>query len=599
MASHADGSVVVGSFRLDHRNTLATQVGLASDAADVDLVAAAYRRWGRDCPLHLHGSFAFAVIDPRRGGVLLVTDHVGSQPLVVFDHPDGFTFGSSALTLTAVDGIDHRIDEARVAELLIGAISSDRTLVNGARRLAPGSCRWTDNGGTRSWRWWTPESIEPRDLGSIDDHAEQLAEAFDDAVASAVAGHHQVGIALSGGLDSSAIAATVASHRVASTGSVRGYTAVPPAGWSGPLRVGWDRDEIGHVRDLAELHPSLRVTWVDVRGRDPFAHHVALWELGGTPAINALNSMWIHAIRDEAMADGVTMLLNGSSGNLAFSADGPRALVELLRHGRLVRMADEIRHRSAVTRWSAAKVVRREVLTLLAPDRIRRIRATRRGEPTPVDRWRATKLLRSGATVALSGDDELERLLPHLRRVDHTDWFRHPDLTLAPIAARAETEMASAAWWGLTHWDPTVDRRLLEVALGQPEWYRRHHGMERAVVRRAMHDRLPASILERRRRGSQLPDWFDRMTEARAAWTAEAEAARDHPTSRELIDVDRIMAVVGAWPTSDTGMTRDDRLVLEQSVPRALLVSRYLRWFEDRGRRIAAGGPFVDLPERV
>jgi asparagine synthase (glutamine-hydrolysing) len=511
----------------------------------------------------------------------------------VYEHRDGFSFASTALALTAVDGIDSRIDRRRVTELLASAIGSTRTLVDGVRRLGPGASRWVDGSGARDRRWWIPESIGTDDLGSFDAHADRLAEAFDRAVASAVDGHERVGISLSGGLDSSAIAATVAS--LPDTGRaqrrLRGYTSVPPDDWHGTLRPGWDRDEVRHVNDLVELHPSIDVTWIDIQGRDPFTHHEALWELGSPPAVNALNSTWMYAVRDEAMADGVTLLLNGANGNLAFSADGPRALVELARGGRGVRLGTEVAARSAVTGWSPMKVLRRELVTLLAPDIVRRHRARRRGEPSPVDRWRSTKLLGDH-------DVDLVGLLPHLGAIDHTGWLRSPDLTLAPIAARAESELASAAWWGFAHCDPTIDREVLEIALAQPEWYRRHGGIERSVVRRAMDDRLPASILQRRRRGAQLPDWFDRMTEARELWTAEAEAARDHPASRELIDVDRIAAVLATWPVTDAAMSRDERLVLEQSIPRALLISRYLRWFEDRSRRIAAGGPLLRLPNR-
>lgn len=88
------------------------------------------------------------------------------------------------------------------------------------------------------------------------------------------------------------------------------------------------------------------------------------------------------------------------------------------------------------------------------------------------------------------------------------------------------------------------------------------------------------------------------MTEHRETWIGEAEAARDHPATRELIDVERITSVLRAWPTTDDGLSRDDRLVFEQSIPRALLISRYLRWFEQRRTRIAAGGPHVVLPQR-
>jgi hypothetical protein len=140
-----------------------------------------------------------------------------------------------------------------------------------------------------------------------------------------------------------------------------------------------------------------------------------------------------------------------------------------------------------------------------------------------------------------------------------------------------------------------VDRRVLAVALTQPEWWRRHRGVDRAVVRRAMADRLPTSIVDRTRRGAQLPDWFDRLTEAREQVMAEVDAMRDHPGSRRYIDMERVNHLLEAWPEpGSTGShSRDAVRNYRLALSRAVHVSRYVQWFEQRGRRVAAGGPAV------
>src|SRR5205085_10871770 len=99
--------------------------------------------------------------------------------------------------------------------------------------------------------------------------------------------------------------------------------------------------------------------------------------------------------------------------------------------------------------------------------------------------------------------------------------------------AQAETDAALGALLGIERRDPTADRRVVEVALRQPEWARRHDGVTRAVARAAMADRLPASIATRTRRGAQLPDWLDHMTSARSELAGEMEALAEHAPSRE------------------------------------------------------------------
>jgi asparagine synthase (glutamine-hydrolysing) len=147
-------------------------------------------------------------------------------------------------------------------------------------------------------------------------------------------------------------------------------------------------------------------------------------------------------------------------------------------------------------------------------------------------------------------------------------------------APQAEFRAATAAMTGVEERDATVDRRVVEAALRQPEWVRRHKGVDRAVVRRAMANRLPPEIAGRTRRGEQLPDWLDLMTATRAELTGELAALREHPASRDLIDVGRLEMLMNQWPDRvarvDPKVVRDYRLALF----RALTVSRYLRWFE-------------------
>jgi hypothetical protein len=100
-----------------------------------------------------------------------------------------------------------------------------------------------------------------------------------------------------------------------------------------------------------------------------------------------------------------------------------------------------------------------------------------------------------------------------------------------------------------------------------------------------MAGRLPPSILEPHKRGVQLPDWLDRMTDARNEITMELAGARDHPTSRALIDVERLDALVRQWPDRDRSVDRTTVEEYRLALLRALVLSKYLRWFEERAHR--------------
>lgn len=580
-AASVDGSVVViADVVLDNRRELSAALGLPDhiDVPDSRFVLEAYERWGpEEMAGCLIGAFAVAVVDQRRGGVLLARDHVGTRPLVVHQRPDTVAFASNALALTAFAGVGHDLDRERAAEVLALVFASERTFVEGVCWVGAGETRWIAAGGVRARRWWQPDLGQVVDLGSGPAHADALRAVFEEAVAAKLRTTGRVGVQLSGGLDSGSVAATAA--RLLAPEPLRTYTSVPPAGWAGTAPGRSIADERPAVEDLAAMHPTLRPRFVSVAGASLFEGYEDLWELGAGPTRNPANRLWGDAIRYDAAADGVTALLTGGLGNLWFSADGPYWLAALFRVGRWPRVRREARSWTAVTDGSGWHTWRNQLLVPLAPGWLHHLAGRR--DNALIDNWRVA--------IALRGERAGQMDVTRLPWMGASGRRRESSLkAIGNGACQADVSAAYGALLGVDAADPTSDRRVIELATTQPEWARRHDGVTRAVVREAMADRLPASILQNRRLGAQLPDWLDRLTEGRQEVQDELGALRDHPPSRDLIDVERLDALVRAWPdlsrSPDPGVVRGYRLALW----RALLVSKYLRWFEERGRRVGA-----------
>lgn len=574
--------VLVTDLSLYNRGELAPVLGLADKPSvpDSAFVLAAYRRWGRGMLPRLDGDFALVLVDRPRGGVLLARDHVGACPLVLHERPGTLAFASTALALTELEGVGHDLDAIRAAEFLAPGPATERTFVEGVRWLPPSTALWIDAHEARRWRWWAP-STDVVDLGSPHAHEVELRHALDGAVGARLRG--RTGAQMSGGLDSTAVAATAA--RLVAPDPLPTYTSAPPADWSGSERAGWDADESPLVREIAAMHRNLEPRFLVIPRRAPLLDgHEHLWELGAGPSRDPCNSLWIQAARRQGRADGLVAVLTGNRGNMHLSADGDAWLAALVRAGRLVAVLREARAWRRASGDSMPALLRSSLLApLLPPGALRRLRRIT-GRPGSREAWCAATSLRPEVLADL----DLPRLLPVL---DETLEPRAVELAASRVvlADQAESALVSAALTGVTFRDPTADRRLIEVALRQPEWVRRHDGISRAVVRGAMADRLPASVLHRTRRGEQVPEWLDTMTAARTELASELEALRDHALSRELIDTARLRALVDHWPDrnrrGDPMVTRDYRLVLL----RALMVSRYLRWFEARAHSARLG----------
>jgi asparagine synthase (glutamine-hydrolysing) len=585
-AHSRDGALVlVGDLRLDNRDELAGALRLSDDASvpDSAIVLAGYERWGETMLERIVGEFALAIVDRRRGGTLVARDHVGGRSLVVHERAGVVAFATTALALTGLQGVGHALDVRRAAEVLALVFDSGRTFVEGVRFVAPATALWIDAAGVRRWTWWTADPHDIRDLGSPAAHERELRDAFDRAVRARLRSAGAVGAMTSGGLDSSSASATAA--RLLAPGRLRTYTSAPPPGWRGPGRPNWDADESALVRKLAELHPNIAPTFVhQPPGQRLFDRDEELWAAGSGLGRNPCNLLWYRAICERAAADGVTTLLSGAGGNMFFSADGPGWLPMLLRRGRVAAAVREAAALGAASGAGAPRVLVRGGVHPLLPVRVRALVRTVRRRDTELQEWIAATALRP----EISADLDLPALVPALDERRSTDRRRIALSTVMAGSGQAENRAARAALTGVEERDPTIDRRVLEVAMRQPESVRRHDGITRAVARGAMADRLPAEIVHRTRRGEQLPDWLDVMTAARSELTGELAALRDHATSRELIDCDRLARLVDRWPDrsarADPAVLRDYRVVLL----RALYISRYLRWFEDRATANAA-----------
>jgi asparagine synthase (glutamine-hydrolysing) len=585
--STPDGQVtVVADVLLDDRAGLSTVLGVADrpEVPDSAFVLAAYQRWGIGCPQRLYGEYAFAVVDARRGGVLLARDHVGARPLLTHSRPGVLAFASTGLGLTGFAGVGAGLDPERVTEYLVARPRTRRSWIRAVAPLPGGHAMWAGADGVRRWCYW---AIDPADIDT-DTPPEAQVAALRAAIETAVRARSRrtggLGVLCSGGLDSTSVAA----HAAAAVGPepVRTYTSAPPPGWRGPTPRGTDPDETRLVADLARWYPNLRPRPVRVAGRPVTQGWDELFAHGGTPVRNPCNLMWIMAGHELAAADGVTTLLTGAMGNLFFSADDRHFLVDLIRHGHLGAVPGQLRAFHAAGR--SVRTLALELGQELTPPAIEPVlRRLLRLSPGDLGRNRAG--LRAACPLRpdllyLADSRTFASFDPHpaRRRQAAVD-------ALAGPAVNAEHLAGIGAAFGLRGADPTAHVPLLELCARQPGWVRRRDGRDRAACRAAIAGRVPDSIRLRTVRGAQLPDWLERITDARAELTAEWELAREVPLLRELVDIDRLDRYVRDWPPPGTEPVLELFYRYRQSLLRTLMVGRYARWLAGQALPVAGG----------
>lgn len=192
--------------RLDNRAELARILACADD--DEAVVAHAYRRWGPDCVHHLHGDFAFAVWEDARRSLFLARDRFGVRPLVYWAGEGRFAFASEVKGLRTLPEVAATSSELRIAEFLVGQVPPPgATMFDAIAKLPAAHCLRVDSVGVELIRYW--DWRLPTPVPAMPSQARRLADLFDQAVSRRVCESVGVAVTLSGGLDSSSIAATV------------------------------------------------------------------------------------------------------------------------------------------------------------------------------------------------------------------------------------------------------------------------------------------------------------------------------------------------------------------------------------------------------
>lgn len=189
--------------------------------SDTEVILAAYAQWGVACVDRFDGMFAFALFDAGSGRVLLARDRAGEKPLYLWKRGDGISFSSELKALLADPALPRRASLASLNEYLTyGYVTGTNTMLEGVSRLPAGHLAVVDldSGTVREQQYWTLPLPDVSQVTASDaELVNELEARLSTAIERQLVADVPVGVLLSGGLDSSlvaAIAARVSGQRV-------------------------------------------------------------------------------------------------------------------------------------------------------------------------------------------------------------------------------------------------------------------------------------------------------------------------------------------------------------------------------------------------
>lgn len=173
-----------------------------------DLIPALYLNHGENFARYINGIFAIALYDARKDTLILVRDHLGSHSLFYARYKDNLVFASTISSLLATGLISRAIDTCSLDKYLGSlAISPPHTMFKHVMAVRPAHALIARNGHIKEYEYWALGKIKEDYSKSETDFAEEIKHIFEDAVTRRAEHSGSIGTLVSGGVDTSAIAA--------------------------------------------------------------------------------------------------------------------------------------------------------------------------------------------------------------------------------------------------------------------------------------------------------------------------------------------------------------------------------------------------------
>ena len=490
--------------------------------SDTEVIVNGCHAWGPKIFSRLRGMFALAIWDRRSQSLILARDRLGKKPLYYAATTTAFLFGSEIKALLTWPGVPRTADLSAIDRYLtLGYVPAPDTAFAGIRKLPAAhylvlEARADKNlGAPELVRYWRlPEPRATRRHRRTSDLKRELVGHLEEAVRLRLISDVPLGAFLSGGVDSSAVVATMA--RVGS-GTVKTFSI----GFSAK-----EYDETRYARMVAERYATDHQELVV----EPDAVAVLprlVWHYGEPFADpSAVPTYYVSKLARQE----VTVALNGDGGDECFLG---------YRRYKAMRYVSWLDGMPSWSRAELARLLGLAPLTAQQRFKIPRIRGVLQAPKQRPGRRYAFTLAPftdedkedcySWAMRDQLGRSALDLLEPYFAEADSlvagANWA---DIhTYLPDDLMVKVDVASMAH-GLEARSPLLDHVLMEWAVGLPEEVKLARGVTKALFKSAMEPYLPAELLYRPKMGFSCPvdHWFRNEIKELAYDTLLSQSAR-------------------------------------------------------------------------
>ncbi len=502
--SSTDTSIVLDA-RLDNKASLQQALNLEADSSDARIVIAAYEKWGEDCPEHLLGDFSFAIWDERQRLLFCARDHLGARSFVyAYVSNSFFAFASDVAALLSLNCVSKAVNQGRIADFIIGeqfqGTSRDETFFKDCLRLPAANTLSLKAKNLSLRTYWALDASRELRSASEQDYHEEFLNIFSKAIDRRRT-EPEVGVTLSGGLDSGAIF-SLAYARLSGREKIQTFSAID--------KKTADCLELPSVNVMLEgkAVKSTKITADEVQ-----EYFDDYWNFTkkSNDLFDTVNSSMLFSLFRSAGRRNLHTVLGGIDGDLVTSGN-PYALADYARSLQLRELFLETKGYADNYGLAFWKMLTQFAILPLNPYLFRFV-AKHFSSDSLGDRNRY-----SGGLAINNGFASSVGFSERRRRLESKNLDNRNCRTAHANALNSEiTQMVLERYnrmgrsTGVEFLQPFLDKELVEYCLALPNEQKFHRGVEKRILRNAMKGILPESVRTQVSHGSSLVPQFQEV----------------------------------------------------------------------------------------
>ena len=474
--------------RLDNRKILLKQLEISDmlieKVTDSDLVLAAYRKWGENCPKYLLGDFVFVIWDAKKEKLFCARDHMGIKPFYYHLSDDLFVFSNDIRGVIAHPQLSQKYNTKSIAMFLNGSpgfYDKNNTFFEEIQKLPSATSLTITKEDAEESTYWSIENILEVHYDTYEEYVKKLRELLLDAVKVRLRTTYPVASHLSGGLDSSTISVLAARELEQKDQPLYAFNWIEiPIGEYDP-----DYSEWGFATQLAKLEnieqKSIRLT----------PEFIADMYDKVDITTDDISYFWSeYLVRDEAEKYKARTFLSGWGGDELISFNGYSYMESLFRRGHFIKGMKNIYdfYKYVNVKYIYLRTIKGSLKALIDSVFIKRVFSLYVVKKNEFDPFEFIQEPFPKSLTGFSFPAGYYKPGVHSKQKVH--------ITGGHMLHRIENWAASAIGKKMEYSYPLLDKRIVEFALAIPEdLFVEKNGHERYFFRNTISVFLPENIV--------------------------------------------------------------------------------------------------------